>query len=138
MDAFFGNQYRNYSKVYLGFYNLQKAAEQSKEKKYSDSVALKLKPSLPLTAYLGNYFNDVYGDMSVASENGELRMKFSHHPRMYAKLESLGGNRFYVTFSDPEFGKAVFPFTVENEKVKSVMVKVADFIEYTPYNFIKK
>jgi hypothetical protein len=98
---------------------------------------LQLKTELPLTDYTGNYFNDVYGTMRVVTEQNELRMRFSHHPNMYAKLESLGGNRFYATFSDPEFDKAVFPFHVENGKVKSVTVKVADFVEYNPYEFQK-
>jgi hypothetical protein len=103
-----------------------------------DSVALHLKTDLPLSEYAGNYFNDVYGNMSVVQENGELKMKFSHHPHMYAKLESLGSNRFYATFSDPEFSKAVFPFHVESGKVRSVTVKVADFVEFNPYEFVKK
>ena len=93
--------------------------------------------ALPVSAYTGNYFNDVYGKMNVVQEGGELKMKFAHHPNMYAKLESLGGNRFYATFSDPEFSKAVFPFHVENGRVRSVTVKVADFVEYTPYEFVK-
>jgi hypothetical protein len=57
---------------------------------------------------------------------------------MYARLDPLGGNRFYATFSDPEFSKAVFPFNVEAGKVRSVTVKVADFVEYTPYEFIRQ
>jgi hypothetical protein len=93
---------------------------------------------LPVSAYTGNYFNDVYGNMSVVMENGELRMKFSHHPNLYAKLESLGGNRFYASFTDPEFSNAIFPFDTQNGKVKSVTVKVADFIEFNPYVFVKK
>jgi hypothetical protein len=76
--------------------------------------------------------------MQVVLEKGELRMVFAHHPDMFARLEPLGGNRFYATFSDPEFSKAVFPFAVEGNKVKSVTVKVADFVEYTPYEFIKR
>jgi hypothetical protein len=76
--------------------------------------------------------------MKVVRENGELRMRFSHHPDMYARLEALGGNRFYATFTDPEFSKAVFPFTVEKGKVTGVTVKVADFVEYTPYIFTRK
>ena len=138
MDAYLGNQYRNYSNVYLGNFKLQFAAQRKQDQKLKDSAALHLKTDLPLSEYTGNYFNDVYGNMSVVSENGELRMKFSHHPNMYAKLESLGGNRFYATFSDPEFSKAVFPFHVENGKVTSVTVKVADFVEYNPYEFVKK
>jgi CubicO group peptidase (beta-lactamase class C family) len=138
MDAYFGKPYRNYSNVYLGFYTQRFNNEQKKDQLLKDSVAMHLKTELPLAAYEGNYSNDVYGPMSVVLENGELKMKFSHHPGMYAKLESLGENRFYATFTDPEFSKAVFPFHVENGKVKSVTVKVADFVEFNPYEFIKK
>jgi hypothetical protein len=138
MDAYLGNSYRNYSKVYLNITRSQRSIKEKTDKQLMDSVALNLKTSLPLNAYTGNYFNDVYGNMSVTLENNELRMKFSHHPSMYAKLESLGGHRFYATFSDPEFSKAVFPFHVVNGKVRSVTVKVADFIEYNPYEFEKK
>jgi CubicO group peptidase (beta-lactamase class C family) len=137
-DAYLGNPYRNYSKVYLGYATAQNKAEAAKGKTLSDSVALKPTAALPLSAYTGNYFNDVYGNISVVTENKELRMKFSHHPNMYAKLEALGGNRFYVSFSDPIFSKAVFPFKVENGKVTGVTVKVADFVEYNPYEFVKK
>ncbi len=138
MDAYLGKPYRNYSKLYLGFYKQQFDAEEKKDNMLKDSAAMHLKTDLPLTAYTGNYFNDVYGNMNVVLENGELKMKFSHHPNMYAKLESLGGDRFYATFTDPEFSKAVFPFHIENGKVKSVTVKVADFVEYNPYEFEKK
>jgi hypothetical protein len=49
----------------------------------------------------------------------------------------LGGNRFLCTYSDPIYGVKVLPFTVENNTVKSVTVRVADFVEYTPYEFYK-
>jgi len=136
-DAYLGKPYRNYSKVYNGFNMQQKSKDDAQDKKMKDSVALQLKPGLPLTAYCGTYTNEVYGNMNVVQETGELKMKFSHHPNMYAKLESLGGNRFYVTFSDPVFSKAIFPFTVVNGKVTAATVKVADFVEYNPYEFKK-
>ncbi|HQY12904.1 MAG TPA: serine hydrolase, partial [Ferruginibacter sp.] len=97
-DAYLGKPYRNYSKFYLGFHNQQKKEDEKKDKKMQDSVALQLKPSLAVKDYCGNYTNEVYGNMSVVQEGAELKMKFSHHPNMYAKLESLGGNRFYATF----------------------------------------
>ena len=137
LDSYLGNPYRNYSKVYLGISNRNVAVENNKHKILQDSAALQLKTELPSIAYTGKYTNDVYGEMSVVQESGELHMKFSHHPNMYAELQSLGGNRFYAVFSDPEFSEAVFPFTVQDGKVKSVTVKVADFIEYNPYEFVK-
>ena len=138
LDAYMGLPYRNYSKVYLGFFKTQHSNDEKENKKLTDSVALMLKSELPLTAYTGNYTNDVYGKMKVVIENNELHMRFEHHPAMFAKLSALGGNRFYCAFSDPEFGTAVFPFNVVDGKVKGVTVKVADFVEYTPYQFTKK
>ena len=138
LDAYLGLPYRNYSNVFLGFTKNQRAADAKEQKKLTDSVALMLKPELPLTAYTGDYYNDVYGKMKVVLEANEMRMHFEHHPAMYAKLSTLGGNRFYCVFSDPEFGTAVFPFKVENGKVKGVTVKVADFVEYNAYEFVKK
>jgi len=138
LDAYLGNAYRNYSKQSADGWKNQLATDAKKDKQYEDSAALKLPTTLPLAAYTGTYFNDVYGNMSVVLEKNELQMKFSHHPNMYAKLSSLGGNRFYAVFTDPEFSKAVFPFAVDNGKVTGVTVKVADFVEYTPYEFVKK
>ncbi len=137
MDAYFGKPYRNYSGVFHGFFKQGFDADQKEDKMKKDTVAMKFASALPAAAYTGEYTNDVYGMMKVVLENGELKMKFSHHPNMYAKLEALGGDRFYATFSDPEFSKAVFPFHVENGKVKSVTVKVADFVEFNPYEFTK-
>ena len=137
LDAYLGLPYRNYSHYRDSVSRIETIQQANLERQYTDSVALDLESALPLKEYTGNYFNDVYGNMQVVQEDGELRMKFMHHLHMYAVLESLGRNRFYVTFTDPEFEKAIFPFTVENSKVVSVTVKVADFVEYTPYIFQK-
>jgi CubicO group peptidase (beta-lactamase class C family) len=137
LDAYLGLPYRNYSDTYLKMNQADVNESLALDKQKMETVAQHLKTALPISSYAGNYFNDVYGKMVVVQEAGELRMKFSHHPNMYAKLESLGGNSFYASFSDPEFSKAVFPFKIEGNKVKSVTVKVADFIEYNPYEFVR-
>jgi len=136
-DAYLGLPYRNYSKVYL---NYQKADEKEKEKQLKavkDSIAMNPKTELPLVAYAGEYMHDVYGKMNIKIENDMLIMRFEHHPGRYGTLEPLGGNRFFCTYSDPLFGKKKLSFTVENKKVKSLTVKVADFVEFTPYEFKK-
>jgi CubicO group peptidase (beta-lactamase class C family) len=139
LDAYFGRGYRNYSDAYLKTYKTQAATEQQTERKLRDTVLLNLKPTLPAIAYAGKYSNSLYGSMTVTQgENNDLEMRFEHHPTMFAKLQPLGGNRFYVTFSDATLGKAVFPFTVQNGKVTGVKVKVADFVEYNAYEFKKE
>jgi CubicO group peptidase (beta-lactamase class C family) len=139
MDAYFKMQYRNYSDQYLARFKTNVATEQAADKKLRDSVTLNPIPALPPADYTGKYVNELYGSMTVTQgSNNDLEMRFEHHPRMYAHLQPMGENRFYVTFSDPTFGKAVFPFTVQNGKVTGVRVKVADFVEYNAYEFKKE
>lgn len=139
IDAFLKHPYRDYSSAYLSRFKAEQGQEQLADRKLRDSVALKLQPSLPLNAYTGRYFNDLYGNMiiSIGGDQDQLQLRFEHHPKMFATAQPLGGNRFYVVFSDPEYGKAVFPFTVQGGRVTNVRVKVADFIEMTPYDFRK-
>ncbi len=138
MDAYFKKPYRDYSNTYLTQFKANAAAETAADHKLRDTVALKLKPALGLDNYKGKYVNDLYGSLTITQgETGDLEIRFEHHPRMYTHLQALGGNRFYAAFSDPELGKAVFPFTVVNGKVTSLRVKVADFVEYNAYDFTK-
>ncbi|HTD97630.1 MAG TPA: serine hydrolase [Mucilaginibacter sp.] len=138
MDAYFKLSYSDYSGKYLKRFKAGQDAMQQKDKKLRDSVALNRLPQLPVGQYTGKYANDLYGSLTITQGMGnDLEIRFEHHPKMYAHLQPLGGNRFYVTFSDPTFGKAVFPFTVQNGKVTGVRVKVADFVEYDPYDFKK-
>jgi CubicO group peptidase (beta-lactamase class C family) len=136
-DAFLGLPYRNYSNLFLGF---QKGDEAEKEKQYKtirDSIAMNPKTELPLNGYAGEYMHSIYGKMNIKIEDGKLIMRFEHHSGRYGTLEALGGNRFFCTYSDPLYGMKKLEFTVANKKVKSLTVRVADFVEFTPYEFIK-
>ena len=64
-------------------------------------------------------------------------MTFEHHPNLTAKLEHIANNRFLCTYSNPSQGTKVFPFVIENNKVKSFTLGVADQLEFTTYEFIK-
>ena len=99
---------------------------------------MKLKPSVSLASFTGNYVHEVYGMMNISLKQGRLVARFEHHKGRYAELEPLGANRFLASFNDPLYGTKVWPFTIQNGKVKSVTVTVADFVEFTPYEFMKK
>ncbi|MCJ8208298.1 serine hydrolase [Mucilaginibacter sp. RS28] len=138
LDAFLKRPYYNYSDKYLAMFKSRYNEDLQNAAKMRDSVAMNLKPELSLNKYTGEYVNDLYGKLTVTKgDNNDLEIRFEHHPRMFARAQPLGGNRFYITFSDPVFGKAIFPFTVQNGKVISLRVKVADEVEYTPYDFRK-
>ncbi|WP_214073416.1 serine hydrolase [Mucilaginibacter sp. dw_454] len=138
MDAYFKLPYQNYSDKYLSAYKSNAAAEQKVIKKLRDSVLLNLQPAQPAAAYIGRYHNDLYGDMTITQgEGNNLEARFEHHPKMYVKMQPLGGNRFFAAFSDPIYGRTVFPFTFQNGRITSAKIKVADFVEADPYDFKK-
>jgi CubicO group peptidase (beta-lactamase class C family) len=135
MDAYLDLPYRNYSARFLGFADADKLENEKELKSKRDTIAMNLKTDLPLTAFAGNYTDPIYGKMSLAVENGKLVARFEHHKGRYATLSSLGGSRFFAEFNEALYGKKVWPFRIENGAVKSVTVTVADFVEFTPYEF---
>lgn len=138
LDAYLGLPYRNYSQLH--FDNYKKGVRKNAQhlKNMHDTIAMNRPTTLPLASYAGNYEHDVYGKMTIASENGKLIARFEHHKGRFATLEPLGGNRFIATFNESLFGIQEWPFTTADGKVKSVTVTVDDFVEFTPYEFYKK
>lgn len=136
-DAMLGLPFRNYSNVYMSYH---RSSEEKKEKEWSnanDTIAMKKPTALPLTAYAGEYNHNVYGKMNIKMEDGKLVMRFEHHKGIFGTLEALGGNRFFCIYSDPLYGRKKLEFAVQGGKVKSLTVRVADFVEFTPYEFMK-
>lgn len=139
LDAYFKMPFRDYNQYFLNAFKAAMTKEDEGFKKLKDTVAMNHPTALPLAEYTGKYVNDIYGHLEVATgEGNNLEIRFEHHPHMYALLQPLGGNRFFVTFSDPTYGKAIFPFYVQNGKVTGLKVKVADFVEFDPYEFRKE
>ncbi|MEO7768195.1 MAG: serine hydrolase [Ferruginibacter sp.] len=138
LDAYFKQPYRNYSDIALGKFKANEAKQMQTNKQLRDSAALNLAPAIPIANYIGKYVNDFYGSINITrGELNNLEMRFEHHPKMYVLLQPLGGNRFYATFSDPMYGKTVFPFTFQNGRITGVRVKVDDMVERDPYEFKK-
>ncbi len=138
LDAYLKLPYRNYSGAYLAPNNQQLQGAKDTWKKKFDTVAMHKPATLPLSAYAGQYQHEVYGWLKIAAAQDHLVMTFEHHPNLQGTLEPLGGDRFVCTYNDPIFGRKVIPFTTENGKVKSMTLRVADFVEFTTYEFIKK
>lgn len=138
LDVFFNRPYKNYNDAYLRQYKLYEAKRQLMDNRYRDSAAYNLQPTMSMESYQGRYHNNLYGDVFVTrGEGNDLEMRFEHHPKMYAKLQPLGGNRFYAVFSDPLYGKTVIPFAFQSGRITGVTVNVDRDVEKTLYYFSK-
>ncbi|EAY28657.1 serine hydrolase [Microscilla marina] len=101
-------------------------------------VAQKNSPNIALKKFAGKYHNKVYGEVEIKKRKGKLILHFANHPQLKGQLEYLKDNHFLCTYSDYLLGVKAFPFEVSNGKVKSFVLSVNGFVEYTTYKFLKK
>ena len=138
IDAYLGLPYRNYSQVYNKRYRPAFEEEWEKIKSWQDSVTMKLPLPLKLSKFAGKYNHEVYGSAYLESKGDYLLLTLEHHPDLTARLEYIGNDRFLCTYSSPLWGIKVFPFVIEEGKVRSFTLSVADFLEFTTYEFVKE
>jgi len=137
LESYFQMPYRNLSEIYYEDYKERTFAMESELKEWQERVSKKPEPELPLDRYAGKFTNSVYGDIEIKKENNKLNIYFSHHPQNIGHMEAYGGNDFVCTYSSRTYGVKMISFAVENEKVKSVTIRVNDFIDFMPYTFTK-
>lgn len=138
IDAYLGLPYRNYSGLFQQRRNQYDAQYEKEIRLKRDTIGMKPNTALPLQAYAGTYEHEIYGKMQMRVDGNVLRAKFEHHSSKELRLDPLGGNRFLSTWSDPLYGNRVLTFTVEDGRVTSLTLRVASFVENTPYEFIRK
>ena len=137
IDACMDLPYRNYSAYYYDRVSHRRQIDEDSLKKDRKLVAKRNKPELPLKAYLGKYHNAVYGDISIKEDNGKLIIYFSHHYQLLGYLYPREKSTFLCTYSDPEYGVKVIPFTVKDKEVVSATITVNGSIDFQQYEFIK-
>jgi CubicO group peptidase (beta-lactamase class C family) len=138
MDAYLGVPYTDRSKFQMQFHEQDKAMTDSKIEGWE--IRAKKKPALPVSAdaFVGTYYNHVYGDMQIVKENGELTVLLSHHPKLKGQLEYIDNKNFLLTWNHASYGKFAVPFELRNGKVNAIEIKASDFVEYDGYVFLKK
>jgi CubicO group peptidase (beta-lactamase class C family) len=138
VDAYLDLPYRNYSNFFFEDLKTDSERRLSQYKAQKDTIAMHNKPLTDLKNFTGHYINPLYGYLNIVKTNDYLTMTFEYHPDLSGKLECLGGNRFLCTYSDPTFGIKPISFKIENDKIKSMKLRVADFVDLTEYEFIKQ
>lgn len=138
VDAYLGLPYRNYDNFVFEQIKKQNNNRELQLQAWKDSVAMNIKPEISLKEFEGKYKHEVYGFAELRIVDDLLELSLEHHSKLKGKLEYIGNNRFLCTYSDPTYGIKVFPFDIENGKVKSFDLYVDDFIDYQPYRFVKE
>lgn len=137
-DAFLGLPFGDYSRLSLGQFMKEESAHALWLDSLHKIIAKRNTPPVELKKFSGIYTNPVYGEIEVRAENSGLVIYFSNHPGMTGKLEYIQGASFLCIYSNPTMGIKEISFAVDNENVTGLTLRVADFVEFTPYEFTRK
>lgn len=137
INYFTGQPYANISAAYYKRFEANDQKDQEEIKALEDKTKSNPKLSVSNDAVAGKYKNPVYGEIEIRKSKKGLTMYFSHHPFLKGELTPTGAETLLCKFTDPTYGIHEFPLEIINGKVKSITVKVNDFVDYDPYRFEK-
>lgn len=136
IDAYVGATYVNRSKENLAQHVADN--QENVDKIFSWKQRVKnSKTPLPLKSFAGEYHNELYGKIKIVANENYLVATFPNHRNLTATIEYMDNEEWLVTFNQVMYGISTTKFVIEDKKVKSCDIKIADFIEYDPYTFKK-
>jgi len=77
MDSLLAETPRDWSEIYRKFYEQKEAEKKKQETEIAEKRVKNTSPSLSLDKYAGQYANDMYGKISVATEGDHLVFRYS-------------------------------------------------------------
>jgi CubicO group peptidase (beta-lactamase class C family) len=127
-DAYLGAAPRDWSTEMLkSITTLEEQARAATAKQEAERVA-GTKPSLALDKYAGEYRSEMYGDATVAVENGALTL--GRGPNFAGKLEHWHYDVFRVTWSDRQMGKQFVSFRLD-QKGRAAELTIENFADFS-------
>ena len=126
-DAYLGATPRDWSAEMLKtMTTLEERARAGAAKQEAERVT-GTKPSLSLDKYVGEYRSEMYGDATVALENGALTLR--RGPQFVGTMEHWHYDVFRVTWADRQMGKGFVSFRLDQRgRVAELnMENLADF-----------
>jgi CubicO group peptidase (beta-lactamase class C family) len=137
LDAYLNVPYTDRSKYQYGFFAQGKKQEDGELAAMKTRVDKKNQPELKADDFTGDYFNTLYGKITIAKDGDKLVCHFQHHPDLTGYLEYMDNNEFRMTYSNIGYGIYPAKFSVSNGKAVSVIIQANDFVESDAYLFVK-
>jgi hypothetical protein len=101
IDTFLGvAPKRDWSAEYLARTAAGQRAAAAERAKTEAARVMGTNPSLPLERYVGTYRGTLYGDVTIAMENGHLVLRMAPSPSFVGDLEHWQYDTFRVTWRD--------------------------------------
>jgi CubicO group peptidase (beta-lactamase class C family) len=126
-DAYLNQPQKDWSAELLKTSKASLARAKEAEKKLIEARAKDTRPSLALEKYAGAYQNEMYGEATVALENGALMVRYN--TTFNGKLEHWHYDTFQAKWSNTLVGKGLVNFTLDAQG-KIVEMKIEGLAEF--------
>lgn len=136
LDAYLGVPHINRSLQQLGDFQKDMKA-QLKEIASWRERAKGNKPTLPITAYIGTYSNELNGNITITQKGKDLFIQFLTKPDLNATLRYMDKGEWLMEYNNIEYGIFAIKFEEVGNEVKSITTRQNEFVEYDPYLFTK-
>jgi CubicO group peptidase (beta-lactamase class C family) len=137
LDAYMNLPYVDRSKFQLGFFAQGKKTEEDELAAIKARVDKKNQPDLNLEEYTGDFFNTLYGKITISKSGSMLICRFQHHPDLVGYMDYMDHNEFRITYSNIGYGIYPAKFSIKEGKPVAVEIKANDFVESDAYLFVK-
>ncbi|MDZ4809158.1 MAG: serine hydrolase [Bacteroidota bacterium] len=137
LDAYLNVAYTDRSKFQWSFYVQGKKETDNQVAALKKRVDKKNVPEIKWEDFTGDYFNTVYGKITISKGDNLLICRFQHHPDLVGTLEYMDNNEFRVTYSNIGYGIYPAKFSLKAGKPIAVEIQVNDFVESDNYLFVK-
>ena len=137
LDAYLGVPYTDRSKYQWGFFEQGKKNTEGELEALKKRVDKKNVPEIKVDDYTGDYYNTVYGKITISKNGNMLICRFQHHPELIGYLDYMDNNEFRMTYSNIGYGIYPAKFSVADGKAFSVIIQANDFVESDAYLFVK-
>ena len=137
LDAYLGVPYINRSKQDLPEFLKETKTAYNQRMGWDARVGMHNQPPLPLSAYSGDYTNQLYGKIHISPQKDHLLIQFETKPDLMATLEYMDEGAWLLKYNNVVYGRFSVNFKLIGNKVVSLTTQQNDFVEYDPYVFTK-
>lgn len=137
LDAYTNMPYTDRSKYQYDFFVRNKKNTDTELAALKARVDKKNLSPIDLDNYTGDFYNTVYGRISI-SKNGEMLVcRFQHHPDLIGYMEYMDNYEFRMTYSNIGYGIYPVKYSVTGSKPNAIEIKANDFVESDAYLFVR-
>ncbi|MEJ0080367.1 MAG: serine hydrolase domain-containing protein [Puia sp.] len=136
LDAYLGVPYQNRSQQDLAVF-LEQSATDMKEINGWIARVKNNKTGIPLSAYVGEYSNTLYGKVHIIQAGDRLEIHYETKPDLSATLDYMDNGEWLLRYNNILYGIFRVKFDISGSRVKSLTTPQNPFVEYDPYVFTK-